>query len=221
MTRNVKTSLVIVAVVAAVIMAAALADGPATPGGQGPQVTDTANPALVRPDSHRLSTATDGKVTVVEFLDFECEACGATYPTVEKIRAAYADRITFVVRYFPVASHPNAELAARAVEAAARQGKFEAMYGLMFQRQTQWGHQDGKPQTDTFAGYARELGLDLDRFALDLQDPEVAERVAADQRDGATLGVRGTPTFFINGTPIDGLPDHATFVALLDEELAR
>ncbi|MFK3984286.1 DsbA family protein [Micromonospora sp. NPDC050397] len=221
MTRNLKTSLAIVAVVAAVIVTAALVDGPAPRGGPTPQATGTANAVLVRPDSHRLSTAADGKVTVVEFLDFECEACGATYPTVEKIRETYADRITFVVRYFPIASHPNAVLAARAVEAAARQGRFEAMYRVMFQRQTQWGHQDNKPQTDTFVGYARELGLDLDRYARDLHDPAVAERVRADQRDGTTLGVRGTPTFFVNGSPVNGLPDYTTFSALLDRELAR
>nr|WP_329111613.1 thioredoxin domain-containing protein [Micromonospora sp. NBC_01699] len=61
----------------------------------------------------------------------------------------------------------------------------------------------------------------VERFGTPTQDPDFAERVATDQRDGATLGVRGTPTFFINGTPINGLPDHATFVALLDRELAR
>ena len=72
-----------------------LSNAPTTAGG---------SEALVRPDSHRLSTAADGKTTVVEFLDFECESCLAAYPGVEKLRAEYGDKITYVVRYFPIAS---------------------------------------------------------------------------------------------------------------------
>ena len=83
---------------------------------------------LVRPDSHRLSSA-DSPVTFVEFLDFECEACGAMFPNVERLRNDYAGRVNFVVRYFPLPGHFNAERAARAVEAAAQQGRFEATVG--------------------------------------------------------------------------------------------
>lgn len=115
------------------------------------------DPRLVRPDSHRLSTAADGKVTFVEFLDFECEACRAAYPAVEKLREQYDGKVTFVVRYFPIESHFNAERAARAVEAAAQQGKFEAMYKKMYESQGEWGEQqvaaDGK-----FRAFAKGLG---------------------------------------------------------------
>uniref|UniRef100_UPI003704D468 DsbA family protein n=1 Tax=Vibrio cidicii TaxID=1763883 RepID=UPI003704D468 len=87
-----------------------------------------AAPAVVRADSRILQKAQTDKVTVVEFLDFECEACGAAYPVVEQLREQYKDRVTFIARYFPIPSHKNAMNAAMAAEAAGRQGKFTEMY---------------------------------------------------------------------------------------------
>ncbi len=102
---NTKVSLTVLAVVAAVVGAVVLLSRPdAGPGGASPIAAAS---VLVRPDSHRLSTAADGKVTVVEFLDLECESCGAAFPGVEKLRGEYADRATFVMRYFPIESGAN------------------------------------------------------------------------------------------------------------------
>jgi protein-disulfide isomerase len=176
--------------------------------------------ATVRDDSHRLSTAADGKVTVVEFLDFECEACGAAYPGVEKLRAEYGDRITYVVRYFPIDSHPNAYNAAHAAEAAARQGKFEQMYVKLFDNQTAWGHtQESRAQT--FAGYAGELGLDMTKYTADVTSTDVAERVKSDAADGTALGVQGTPTFFVNGERFTGQPSYEGLKSAIDQALSR
>ncbi|TCB93408.1 disulfide bond formation protein DsbA [Micromonospora zingiberis] len=175
---------------------------------------------LVRADSHRLSTATDGKVTLVEFLDFECEACGAVYPSIKEILDTYQDRITFVVRYFPIPSHPNAELAARAAQAAANQDRFAEMYTVLFENQSQWGHQS-TPQTEKFVGYARELGLDVDRFQQDLDAPATAQRVASERADGETAGVRGTPTFFLNGRQLTEIRTQADMIAAIDAALAQ
>ncbi|ABP52658.1 DsbA family protein [Salinispora tropica] len=159
---------------------------------------------LVREDSHRLTSAPDGRVTLVEFLDFECGPCAAAYPTVKEILADYEGQITFVVRYFPISSHPNAELAARAAESAANQDRFAEMYQLLFENQNAWSRQD-EPQTEVFLGYARTLGLDIDRFQRDLDDPATAARVAKDRTDGEAVGVQGTPTFFLNGEPLSDL----------------
>nr|WP_248489947.1 thioredoxin domain-containing protein [Tsukamurella sp. PLM1] len=159
---------------------------------------DGASSVLVRPDSHRLSSVPDGKVTFVEFLDFECEACGAAFPSIERLRAQYGDRVSFVVRYFPIPSHFNAQRAARAVESAARQGRFEQMYKKMYETQTQWGEQR-TPKDELFRSFATELGLDLARYDRDYNDPATAARIQADVDDGKTLGVQGTPTFFVNG----------------------
>ncbi|WP_173165899.1 DsbA family protein [Phytohabitans suffuscus] len=211
---KVTLSLVAVAVVAlAVAFVVSRAGGEDVPAGEVAQ-------SVVRADSHRLSTAADGKVTVVEFLDFECEACGAAYPGVERLRAEYADRITYVVRYFPIASHPNAFNAAHAAEAAARQGRFEQMYVKLFDNQTAWGHNQ-QSQVETFVGYARELGLDVDRFRADLASPEVEARVRADAQDGERLGVRGTPTFFVNGDRYEQDPTYEALKKTVDDALAR
>ncbi|MGW7680563.1 DsbA family protein [Kribbella sp. NPDC054772] len=157
---------------------------------------------LVRADSHRLGTATDGKVTFVEFLDFECEACRAAYPVVEKLRKDYAGKVTFVVRYFPIPSHFNAERAARAVEAAAAQGKFEAMYQKMYETQSEWGEQQ-VPADARFRGYAEALGLDVAAWDKLYNDPATLERIKKDVADGQALGVTGTPTFFLNGKKLE------------------
>ena len=153
---------------------------------------------VVRPDSHRLSEVPGSTATFVEFLDFECEACGAMYPVVEELRAEYGDRVEFVVRYFPIRSHFNAERAAQAVEAAAQQGKFEQMYQKMFETQTTWAEQP-VPKDDVFRGFAAELGLDMAKFDADYADPATLDRIRADLAEGTALGVEGTPTFFVNG----------------------
>ena len=157
---------------------------------------------VVRDSSHRLSDAPNATVTFVEFLDFECEACGGVFPVVEQLRATYGDRVTFVARYFPLDSHFNAQRAARAVEAAARQGQFEAMYKKMFETQTQWSEQQ-VPKDDLFRRYAQELGLDMARWDADYASDETWARIQADIDDGTALGVTGTPTFFLNGERLE------------------
>ncbi|SDL28107.1 DsbA family protein [Nonomuraea jiangxiensis] len=176
-------------------------------------------PQVVREDSHRLQTAADGKVTLVEFLDFECEACRAYFPVVEQLRKEYTGRVTFVARYFPIGSHFNAERAARAVEAAARQGKFEAMYQQMYETQTQWGEKQ-QPADAFFRKMAEGLGLDLAAWDKAYEDPATLARVKKDAADGEALGVQGTPTFFLNGRRIE--PQSADeFKAAIDAALAQ
>jgi protein-disulfide isomerase len=156
---------------------------------------------VVRENSHRLTDPQDARVTVVEFLDFECEGCRAAYPIVEQLRTEYGDRVEFVVRYFPLSGHFNAERAARAVEAAAQQGRLEVMYHKMYETQPQWGEQR-TPADDVFRGFANELGLDMPAFDAAYNNPATLERIGLDQRDGEELGVQGTPTFFINGEQV-------------------
>ncbi|MFE3450647.1 DsbA family protein [Nonomuraea sp. NPDC059194] len=173
---------------------------------------------LVRADSHRLQTAADGKVTLVEFLDFECEACGAYFPVVEELRKQYAGKVTFVARYFPIASHFNAERAARAVEAASKQGKFEAMYQRMYETQKQWAEKQ-IPADDAFRGFAKDLGLDMAAWDKAYDDPATLARVKKDAADGQALGVQGTPTFFLNGKKIEPRSSEE-FKAAIDAALA-
>ncbi|MCR4511747.1 DsbA family protein [Aeromicrobium sp. 50.2.37] len=173
----------------------------------------------VRADSHRLDTAEDGKVTLVEFLDFECEACGAAYPFIEQLREQYAGKVTFVLRYFPIPSHANANNAAYAVESAARQGKLEDMYKRMYDTQAEWGEsQDSK--ADLFRSFAEDLGLDMAQYDADVASPEVAARVQKDVDDGTRLGVSGTPSFYLNGQRL--IPSTTEeFIQAIDEALAE
>ncbi|MET8054343.1 MULTISPECIES: DsbA family protein [unclassified Streptosporangium] len=223
MTTNLKITLIIAAVMAAIIAAIAVF------GDFGTQSTRPAADAagaqsapaqlLVREDSHRLSTAADGKVTLVEFLDFECEACGAAFPHMERIRAEYDGRITVVVRYFPLPGHRNGELAARVAEAAAKQGKFEAMYAKLFQSQKQWGEASESKEA-FFTDLAQQVGLDMTAFPSDLTAPATAQRVRKDQDDGTALGVQGTPTIFFNGAQLTEAPSYDNLKAKIDAALA-
>lgn len=215
MSRNLKVSIAIVAVVVVAIAAVFLLtkvmsgqDSTSASQVASPS-TSTASPSggaggveVVRENSHRLSTAPDGKVTFVEFLDFECEACKAAFPVVESLREEYKDKVTFVVRYFPLPAHFNSERAAVAVEAAAEQGKFEQMYKKMYETQSQWGEQR-VPADAMFRSFAEEIGLNMAQYDAAIKDPAVIERVRFDVREGEALGIQGTPTFFLNGQKID------------------
>lgn len=174
---------------------------------------------VVRSDSHVLSQAQDPDAPVlVEFLDFECEACRAAYPVVEQIRQDYQGQITVVARYFPIPSHANAVNAALAVEAAAQQGRFEEMYSRMYQTQAQWGEQQ-ESKAEVFRGFARDLGMDMDAYDAVVADSATLERIEQDYQDGIALGVQGTPTFFLDGKLLQ--PESvADFQAAIEAALA-
>ena len=153
-------------------------------------------------NTHLLDDAGPDAPTLVEYLDFECEACGAFYPYIEEIRAEYDGQINYAVRYFPLPGHKNSMNAALAVEAAAQQGKFEDMYQVMFETQASWGEQQTS-QADVFRGYAQALGLDMDAYDAAVVDPATAARIAGDFREGQRLGIQGTPTFLLEGQPLE------------------
>lgn len=201
MKTSVKATLVAIAVAIVLVIVAIVfalsqrAAAPESTAGGGEQQT-------VRSDSHVLDEGGPDAVTVVEFLDFECEACGAFYPIVEDLRANYAGDITYVVRYFPLPGHANSMQAALAAEAAAQQDRFEDMYHLLFQTQAQWSH--GTEETPAvFRALAEQLGLDMEAYDAAIADPATRERVEADKGDGAQLGVSSTPSFFIDGEPVE------------------
>ncbi len=178
-----------------------------------------ADGAIVRDDSHVLGEEGSSEVTFVEFLDFECEACGAAYPIVEDLREKYAGEVTFVIRYFPLPGHVNSGAAARAVESAARQGELEAMYSKMYETQAEWGESQ-EPKDELFRTYAEDLGLDMDQYDADVASEDVADRVARDVADGESLGVSGTPTFFVDGELFQPRTVE-DFTAVIDEALAE
>jgi len=176
--------------------------------------------AASAPDSHLLTSPESSTVTFVEFLDFECESCGAVYPYIEDLRAEFGDRVTFVMRYFPLPGHVNSTNAAVAVEAASRQGMLIPMYQRLFEKQAEWGEQQVS-RADTFREYAGQLGLDLAQYDADVADPSTLERVEADFAAGLALGVQSTPTMFVNDVPLElrSIDDiRSAIVAALDAD---
>jgi len=132
-------------------------------------------------------------VTVVEFTDFQCSACGGMYPIVEEILKSYGPRVHFVMRNFPLTTlHPNAYNAALAAQAAKSQGKFWEYIDLLFKNQ---GTLDG----DSLKKYASQVGLDRKQFDADFDAAKYDPVVRRDIEDGEEYGVEATPTFFING----------------------
>ncbi len=215
MSANVKISAALVAAFA-VVVAALFFLGRSGPDSSADGGTDGAT-QLVREDSHRLGEPGAGDVTLVEWLDFECEACLGAYPFVEQLRADYAGRVTFVARYMPMPGHPNAENAAVAVEAAAQQDAFEAMYHRMYDTQEQWSHRQ-ESQAAVFRGFAEDLGLDMVAYDEAVADPATLERVLSDREDGLALGVEGTPTFFLNGQKVE-VETTTEFIKLIETAL--
>ena len=183
-------------VLAAVVIAAVIAFVAARVGSTAAAPEDAGQ--VVRENSQVLSQAPNEQAVLVEFLDYECESCRAAYPVIEELRAEYADTVTFVHRYFPLPGHRNSMNAALAVEAAAQQGQYEAMYQRMYETQTEWG-ESAEDQSAVFRGFAEDLGLDMAAFDAAMADPATQERIELDVADGEALGVGGTPMFFLDG----------------------
>jgi protein-disulfide isomerase len=184
--------MVVALVVWIIVIANQKPGGPATGGGA----------EVIRPNSHVLDQGGEGAVTVVEFLDFECESCGAFHPVVEDLRERYAGEITYVLRYFPIPSHFNSMNAAVAAEAAAQQGRLEEMYQRLFQTQSEWGEAQ-ESRAELFRAFAIDLGLDIAQYDAAVADPATQARVQEDFDEGRLLGVEGTPTFFIDGQKLE------------------
>jgi protein-disulfide isomerase len=156
----------------------------------------------------------DAPIVLLEYGDYECPYCGDAYPVVKTIQERLGDRLCFAFRNFPlVNSHPHAEHAAEAAEAAGVQGKFWEMHDTLYENQTALDDED-------LAQYAADLGLDA-RLISEVLAGAHAARVREDFRSGARAGVNGTPSFFINGVRYDGTPDVDALLAALTQRHPR
>ena len=139
-------------------------------------------------------------VTVEEFGDFQCPSCGVFYTELKKIEDEYGDRLRVIFRELPlVPMHQHGLEAAQVAEAAGLQGEnyFWAMHDKLYENQKAWS--DVKDVMPTFIDYARQVGLNIDRFSRDLSGEAVAQRIFQDGKRAHALGVTGTPSFFVNG----------------------
>ena len=153
-------------------------------------IADLAVP--VDPERDHVLGPPDAAVTLVEYGDYECPYCKSASLVIPQLLEGFGGRLRFITRHFPLPDvHPNAALAAEAVEAAGAQGKFWEMHDLLFARQDHL-------QLADLLRYAGELGLDVGAFESDLLNARYGDRVAGDVEGAETAGVAGTPTFFIN-----------------------
>lgn len=161
----------------------------------------------------------EAEVTLIEYGDFQCPACGAYFPVVTQLLEDYPDDLKVVYRHFPlVNAHPNAMPAAKSTEAAGIQGKFWEMHDMLFQRQERWSSE--RNVKEIFGGYAEELGLDKSKFLEDFESDAVQEKIDADMQSARTLSVNATPTFFLNGQKVQPR-SYEEFRSLVDEQLAE
>ncbi len=173
--------------------------------------------SVLREGVNHVKGPESARVTVVEFFDPECEGCAAFHPILQKIISEYPTDVKLVARY--MLFHGNSFPAALALEGAGKQGKFWEMYNFMLERQNEWSHRK-EPVNGIFENFAKELGLNLEEFNKSYDDLTFKATLAKDVADGQALGVRGTPTFFINGKILMNL-SYADLKGAIDAELAK
>ena len=179
-------------------------------------------PAPPPPDPKRkVESPSDGapwrgpasaRVSVVEFSDFQCPFCSRAQPTLKQVTERWPKDVRFSFRHLPLPFHDNAMAAAKAVEAARRQGKFWEMHDLLFQNQE---HLDAK----SLEAYARQLRLDVKLWMRDLDDPALQANISRDIDLASQVGAEGTPTFFVNGHIVQGAQPFEAFKGLVEAEL--
>jgi protein-disulfide isomerase len=227
MTKEVKTLGIIAVVVIIVAVIGTMYYRNSTPTAKAPISSSNSNKAageLIRPDSPALGPA-DAKVTVVEFYDPECEACASFGPIVKKILKENDGKMRLVMRYMPL--HPNSIAAANFIETAGEEGKYWQAQEILFQKQGEWGTKHDAPPAasapginELFDKYAMELGLDLNKVNSAIKENRYGARIERDKKDGQGLGVRRTPTFFVNGRQLVRFGEQE-LRALINEELGK
>jgi NhaA family Na+:H+ antiporter len=204
--------------------------GAAAPGGEpkapGVEARPSEPPVASHPDGLRLLRDVDlgrdhargtlgtDAIVLVGYFDFLCPYCRRLRQVLRRLRQTLGDRLVYVFRHFPnERAHPGAELVARAAEAAGRQGRFFEMHDLVFDRELPIGPSD-------LVELARQIGLDGDRFARDLEDDQVRARIEQDLEDGRQNGVIGTPTLFVDRVRYDGAWDYHSLLEALERPIA-
>jgi len=152
-------------------------------------------------------------ITLVEFSDFECPFCGRHYPTMNKILNDYKGKVRLVYKHFPLGFHPNARKAAEASECAGEQGKFWEYHDKIFENQS------SGLSIEKFKQWAKDLGLNSNKFNDCLDSGKYAQKVQADYQEGSQKGVNGTPATFVNGQLVSGALPYESFKQIIDSLL--
>jgi len=163
----------------------------------------------------------NAKVTIVEYSDFQCPFCSRAYQTVEnQVLKEYGDKVRFVYKNFPLPMHPWAEPAAVASVCARQQSPeaFWKLYSLYFEKQREITPQNLK---DMSLEALKDVSIDTAQFSDCVDGKKTLDIVKAEQKEGSSVGVNGTPAFIINGRLVSGAQPFENFKAVIDDELAR
>lgn len=157
-------------------------------------------------------------ITVVEFLDPECESCAIFHPIVRKLYKEYHDEIQLVVKYIP--NHANSKFAIKLLEASREQNKYEEVLNVIFEKQPLWAqHNNEKPEL-LWQFLAEVPELDINKLKEDFNNPKIDKIIDIDAKDARELGVRGTPSFFVNGKRLSALSEKDLF-DLVESEIYK
>jgi protein-disulfide isomerase len=177
-------------------------------------------------ESSSVSNHVEGKgaknVTLVEYGDYQCPACGAYYPIVKTLVEKYQEDIIFQFRNYPLETlHQNARAGARAAEAANIQGKFWEMHDALYENQKSW--ESVSDPLVAFTQYAKQIGIaDITKFTADYKSSAVNSIINADLQAGQKYSITGTPTFILDGKKLENNPNTAdAFNKLIDAAIAK
>jgi protein-disulfide isomerase len=211
--------LVVAGVTVAYIVSGGAGGGPAGSGASSTFVATTV-PAITAADW--TQGAANAKVSVIEYGDFECPACGAYNPIIKQLVQTYGGQVQFAFRNFPLYQvHPDASISSQAAEAAGLQGKYWQMHDLLYQNQATWSVVDPSAVVAKyFDGYAQSLGLDVNKFNQDINTTAVMNKIQADVAGGTAAQIDHTPTFFVNDAQIQNPAGLDAFKQVIDQALA-
>jgi protein-disulfide isomerase len=176
------------------------------------------------PVADHVFGSTAQKVTLIEYGDYQCPGCESVYPTIKQITSTYKDNLTFIFRNMPLTTiHPNALAAATAAEAAGLQGKYYEYHDALYDNQDAWKDATVSDRTTKFESYAKQLGLDVNKFKSDLSSSQVTDKINRDRSTASSFGVTSTPTLILNGQKVaqDTTFDKDKLTQLINDEYSK
>ncbi|MDX4035949.1 DsbA family protein [Aliarcobacter skirrowii] len=177
------------------------------------------NELLVRDYSYKMGDNSKN-ISVVEFLDPECESCAIYSTVVKRLYKEYYDDIQIVIKYLD--NHKNSRFTIQILEAARVQGKYEEVLDMMFEKHSLWAsHYASVDKPELLWQFLKEISdLDIEKLKEDMKNPKIDEIIKQDREDANALGVRGTPTIFVNGKQLQELSQKALF-DLVEKEIYK
>lgn len=181
---------------------------------QTQEIAKTESDVFIRDYSMKMGPD-DAKVKLVEFMDPECESCREFAPLVKTIMKDYEGKVQLIIRY--ATFHPNAPMMVKILEASRKQNKYWEVLEVLFQHQPQWGDHHN-PNPEFVWSVLPQSGANIDQIKAEMSNPEFQKIIDQDMQDVQKLGVRYTPSFYVNGKPLEDF-GYEQLRALIDSEL--